>query len=154
MSDLDTIDPGLRDILEGKPEGAGRKVLGVKKAQEAKQAPAEQVEKEQAAEPKRKARASGASRPRVKLNEVSAFAKSLRAAVEEKDSKEQRIVNLLKDPEVAEIIKDFVSKVGGVDKAYELLVKVAPDVKRGPFVKAWRECGYNTLKTADGSDDE
>ena len=69
------------------------------------------------------------------------FVEALHQSVREKKAKLERVHNLLNHKAVRAALKEFIDEIGGIDKAFDRLALIAPDVKKSSFVKAWRECG-------------
>lgn len=83
--------------------------------------------------------------------EISAteFASKLGDCVREKKAKQERVFNLLNNKTVRSALKEFIDEIGGIDRAYERLIIVAPDVRKSTFVKAWKECGYGSSNATE-----
>ena len=74
--------------------------------------------------------------------DADSFVEALNESVREKKAKQERVHNLLNHKTVRAALKEFIDEIGGIDKAFDRLALIAPDVKKSSFVKAWKECGY------------
>lgn len=158
MSAEHNIDPEVAAALGGAVKSASqnRSVIGLKAPASIEQTkPAKLAERAVAKTHKSKDKSVVESEivEGTKAIDATAFAESLRFEINEKKAKQQRLIVLLKNPSIQEVLKEFTQVIGGAEKAYERLILVAPDVRKGSFVRAWKECGYTTMATRADSDD-